>query len=91
LAAPPSIPTAQRRLRINHRRWALQLGLVVTPPRLAHVERMEGITVYWPVIWRPSAVVAVVLASASSLALADGAAVAGAAAAMASLGAGGAR
>jgi hypothetical protein len=72
-------------------RVVLQLGLAVPSARLAHVERMEGITVCSPVVWRPGAMLAVVVASASGRALADGTAVAGAAATVASLGAGGAR
>jgi hypothetical protein len=70
---------------------APQLGLAVASARLAHVERMEGNTVYRPVIWRPAAVLAVVLDSASSVVLADGAGVASVATTVASPGAGGAR
>lgn len=65
---------------------ALQLGLVVASANLAHVERMECITVYLPVSRRPGALLDIVLASSSGLALDDGEAVAGATTTAASLG-----
>jgi hypothetical protein len=52
---------------------------------------MEGITVYRPVIWCPAEVLSVVLASASSPVLADGAGGASVTTTVAPLGAGGAR